>query len=53
MTAFLNDMTLLSDFFFESFYKVWHLIQEYPFLLAFFGLWILEKIFDVFGIIKG
>ena len=53
MSAFLDNLTLITEFIFGAIHDVWVVIINSPILLAAFGLWVLRKIFDVFGLIKG
>ena len=53
MAAFLDNLTLIADFVFGVVLDLWQVICDSPILLAAFGLWVLRKLFDVFGLIKG
>jgi len=53
MAAFLSDLTLIADFVFQIIFAIWGIMQDQPILLVSVGLWVLRKVFDVFGLIKG
>lgn len=53
MAAYLDALTQVWNFLLTVLSAVWGLYTSQPVLMSFFTLWLLDRIFGIFDLIKG
>lgn len=53
MSAFLSDLDLIFNFLVTCFSYIYGLFQSSPLLMSVLALWVLDRIFGIFDLIKG
>ena len=53
LQAFINGLELIWPFLLNVMSQVFNLYMTQPILMAIFSLWILDRVFHIFDLIKG
>lgn len=53
MSGFLSNLGLIWDFLISTLTQLFALYTSYPVFMAVFTLWVLDRVFGIFNLVKG